>query len=201
MTDEEFETIHTGPGYDIVVAKQPHTAIPYGGGFVRDDGTERHPFVDLRDRPDLAEHIHEAKGRAGLTALIQAANEVAGPFLSTGCEGGYFEEGDHAGFYLQLTLRNLNRAKDKKVLISLAEDVLRNISPSDVHDFSYRFEVERFHIFYEEVGVWGLCLRWYGRGGGRDRALAAADFAAHELARSVTLVAAAARRARDAAGS
>lgn len=187
---EDFErpdekVLYSGPGYEIVQLVVASSAVPYRAE-PRGDGSQNHGFLDLRDRPDLVVEVPEAARSASLIRLLQVVNAPNSPFMSVGCECGFFanSQPDHkaagyVGSYVGVAFRDSDRNSDPKQLVALARTILSGMAPSP-YSFWFRLEVEPLNAFFGRMDCHELVIRCFGSG--YDEPLAWKAFSASALA-------------------
>jgi len=182
-------TVEEGPGWRIDEDDHPHTVVPYYG-VVHEDGARNHGFVDLRDQPELAEHIPELSRSPGLTDFVKAVNERGSPLMSIGCDCGLFPVDDarpgeptcYIGSYVDVTFRDASRNAVATNLVNLAKVLLARVAVSQQHHFNFHMIVERLKGFWGLPGRYSLMVKTCGFGRSEENAWDALDHAAFAMA-------------------
>jgi hypothetical protein len=127
-------------------------------------------FVDLRNRPDLVESIHEARSSPALGNLLRQV-ATSKHWVTLGCDAGERtdcprgEVGYRAGGYVQLTSSDLNT--DYDYYKQVAEDLHQELEgPSDGYDWWISYEVGDvcYKLLEEETEIASLWV-WFEAGG------------------------------------
>lgn|GEM_PF-2462110 len=82
--------LHAGYGVRMrfpLILSDHHIPIPYPA--VDHGDSQNHGFIDIKNRPELAETIPEAKDCPPLLALLKAISHRDTPFATLGCEKAY----------------------------------------------------------------------------------------------------------------
>jgi hypothetical protein len=178
-----------GPGYVIGRTNSPGTAVPYGPAE-RPDSQRNYGFLDLRDHPEWAAAIPEARDSIGMQAILQAVNARGFRFMSLGCARGLFprleakpgEPAFFCGSYIQVAYRESSLNTDPKRFVALAQRILHEITPTAEHDISFEMIVEPLRSFFDEEGCYALMMKPGGRGVSEAAAIAAWEYAAAAIA-------------------
>jgi len=182
-------TVEEGPGWSIEVDDEPHTLVPYHA-CDHEDGRRNHGFTDIRDHPELADHIPELVGRRGLAELVKAVSEPGSALMSIGSECGLFEVDDpepggptcYLGSYVDITYRDPSRNASPSTLVELARTLLGSVAVSEEHHFAFHMTVEPLRGFWGLPGRYSLMVKTAGFGRSEEQALRALDHAASAIA-------------------
>lgn len=178
-----------GPGYTIARIDDAGTAVPYVA-VDRTDGERNHGFIDLRDRPELAATIPEARDSNGMQAILRALNAPGFRFMSLGCARGLFPREDakageqshlYSG-YIQVAYRDSALNADPAKFVALSQMILSGIQPSAEHHFSFEMIVEPLRSFFGDGERYALMVKPFGYGNSEAAAHAAWEHAGEAVA-------------------
>jgi len=189
-----YKIIAQGPGYTIARDDEAHSGVPYGPAD-RADGDRNHGFINLADRPDLAESIPEAQRSAGLVRLLQAVNKLGSAFLTVGCECGLFsretavdgEPDRYIGSYIAIAFRSPEFNTAERIS-ELARYVLSRIAGSPTHNIGFEITITPLRTFFGHEGCCEMHTNALGYGHTDEQAWEAFGFACCALAAAIDQV-------------
>jgi hypothetical protein len=184
--------IQQGAGFTIAQTDVAETAVPYRP-IPRQDAPSNYGFVDLRDNLGAISSIPEAFGVPGMEAILRSLNDTNSPFMSLGCERGFFPASDKSsscyyGSYVAMAYRESAKNSDPGTFINLAKEILSGIESSELYTASFEMLIEPLVIFFGDRNRYSLSIKAFGYGGAEDVARAAWEHAAAQTASSIAAI-------------
>ena len=144
------------------------TTIPYRFEE-RQDGNINHGFIDLRESPELAETIPEAKKSDGLLKLIKTVAQTNSPLMTSACECTIFDTGrkDYpysANGFVFVCFKSEIENANKQNLLNLAGNIIEHLEFTEVIEVNYEFTVEPLLNFFGFKNCFVLELKTIGYG-------------------------------------
>ena len=189
-----FTILTQGPGYTIARDDEAHSSVPYGPAD-RENGDRNHGFLELADRPDLAERVPEAQRSDGLMRLLKVVNAPGSRLLTLGCECGLFEREDAApdepdryvGSYVAIAFRDPALNTPDRIY-ELTRAAIGRTKGSDRYHYNYEVTITPLRTFFGNADCYEMHTNALGYGTSDEDAWAAFGAACDALADAFEIV-------------